>query len=91
MNLDFKPIGIIHTKLKSASMCPRQGALADNEGEVEIYPEYLDGIKGIEPGDGLWLIFMFNSTEVKNMVVAARSTPGNPRGVFSTRSPHRRR
>ena len=85
--MDLVPIGRVHSPLKTTGTRERVRA------RVEIFPEYLDGLKGIEAyGDLLVLYWMdrLGAEERKVLVVHPKGDVTRPkRGVFSTRSPHR--
>jgi len=45
----YRPIGIIHTAFRDKVEAPIQGVFArDAKGEVEVFPEYADGLKDLE-------------------------------------------
>ncbi len=60
------PIGIIHTPYNDFSRgVPIQGRLAkDSRGTVEVYPEFVEGLRDIEGFSHLILLYLFHrSTE----------------------------
>lgn len=89
----FKPIGIVHSPFREPTDIPRDmnrlpGAFAKVCGELEIFPEYAEGLKDVGAFSHLIVTFAFHkSTEAKLL----SKPPGETRlrGVFSTRSPHR--
>lgn len=56
MNINFKPIGVIHTKASEAEV----QATGDREGEIEIYPEFADGLDGIDGYSHLFVLVYFD-------------------------------
>jgi tRNA (adenine37-N6)-methyltransferase len=56
MNINFKPIGVIHTKANEAEV----KATGDREGEIEIYPEFADGLDGIDGYSHLFVLVYFD-------------------------------
>jgi tRNA-Thr(GGU) m(6)t(6)A37 methyltransferase TsaA len=56
MEIQFKPIGVIHTKASEADVREK----GDREGEIEIYPEFADGLEGIDGYSHLFVIVYFD-------------------------------
>jgi tRNA-Thr(GGU) m(6)t(6)A37 methyltransferase TsaA len=56
MKIQFTPIGIIHTTSTDAEVKVKGG----REGEVEIYPEFADGLEGIDGYSHLFVIVYFD-------------------------------
>lgn len=90
-----KPIGYIETDYKTLedlNIPPFKKESpyhnADITGTIHIYDDYVPGIKDIQPGSSVMLIFYFNQSE-DYQLVAPSPISENPIGVFSTRSPHR--
>jgi tRNA-Thr(GGU) m(6)t(6)A37 methyltransferase TsaA len=81
------PIGKIHTPFKVKYQVPRQTIYSSGEeGTIEIYQQYLEGLKGIERYKHIIILFYFD--QIKGDSLTARP-PGSVslRGVFATRSP----
>jgi tRNA-Thr(GGU) m(6)t(6)A37 methyltransferase TsaA len=59
--ITYEPVGIIHTPFKEQSSTPIQGVFApDSKGEVEVFPQYLEGLKDIAGFSHLILIYHFH-------------------------------
>ena len=56
MEIKFKPIGIIRTKASDIEV--REAG--DRDGELEIYPEFADGLEGIDGYSHLFVIVYFD-------------------------------
>jgi tRNA-Thr(GGU) m(6)t(6)A37 methyltransferase TsaA len=56
MNIIFKPIGVIHTKASEAEV----KQTGDRDGEIEIYPEFADGLDGIDGYSHLFVLVYFD-------------------------------
>ncbi|MCU0821416.1 MAG: tRNA (N6-threonylcarbamoyladenosine(37)-N6)-methyltransferase TrmO [Spirochaetes bacterium] len=84
----LKPIGIIHTPFKEIKDIPIQGSFSEHHGEVEIFPEYVDGLKDVEGFSHLYFIYNFHKSDVVKL-------QGKPylddiiHGIFAIRAPHR--
>ncbi|MCK4642864.1 tRNA (N6-threonylcarbamoyladenosine(37)-N6)-methyltransferase TrmO [bacterium] len=87
--IKYKPIGIIHSPFKEAKGTPIQAAIAkDTEGTVEVFPEYLEGLKDVEGFSHIILIFHFHLSTA----VTLRAKPymdNEERGIFAIRGPRR--
>lgn len=56
MTITFKPIGAIHSKASEAEVKEK----GDLEGEIEIYPEFADGLDGIDGYSHLFVLVYFD-------------------------------
>ena len=85
--MDLVPIGKVHSPLKSTGTRERVKA------RIEIFPEYAEGLKGIEAYEELLVLYWMDRLEEKDrkiLIVHPRGDASRPkRGVFSTRSPLR--
>lgn len=86
--LELVPIGIIHSPYRSTNEAPHQGRFAGQLAEVEIYPQYAEGLKDI--GQVTHLIVLYWCHLARRDVLQTK-TPHGPeiRGVFACRSPSR--
>ncbi len=88
----WQPIGYLCGGGKYAAHAPRQAAMADNQGYIELVDhrgllEALDGLSGFAM---IWLIFVFDrNLHWKSKVSPPENPTGKKIGVFATRSPHR--
>jgi tRNA (adenine37-N6)-methyltransferase len=88
MGIELEPIGFVHTAAKEI---PRHWSISDVEGELVIDEEYLEGLKDIEPGQRIVVIFNFHRSP-KFTPSFLRQTPphgAKEMGVFSICSPVR--
>ena len=87
--IEMSPIGIIHSEHVKATETPIQPCYAKGcKGEVEIFPEYAEGLKDVEGFSHLFLIYSLHQAGPALLTV----TPfldDEPRGVFATRYPQR--
>ena len=56
MEIRFKPIGVIHTQASEVEVKEK----GDREGEIEIYPEFADGLDGIDGYSHLFVLVYFD-------------------------------
>ncbi len=69
------------------------GRVIDNESgraEIEVLPEYQDGLYRIEESEELLVLYIFDRMDEVRMRVHPKGDPRNPLvGVFASRSPMR--
>jgi len=91
MNMKYaiEQIGIIHSPYKTKDECPIQGnANPNGKGEIELFPEYEEGLETIETFSHIILFYIFDKAgEIK----LSRPTflDDSPHGVFASRHPCR--
>jgi len=85
----FKAIGAIHSPFREATGTPIQSALAQGvEGSVEVFPEFVPGLRDLEGFDRIWLLYWFDRARAAQLVVKP-FLDNQERGVFATRAPCR--
>jgi tRNA-Thr(GGU) m(6)t(6)A37 methyltransferase TsaA len=90
MDQTLKIIGKIHSELKRVEDCPLQENENAPEAIVEIFPEFLEGIKNINPGSKILLLTWLHQADRSVIKCVPRNNYDSPMiGVFSTRSPDR--
>ena len=88
-DINFKPIGIIHSPFKQAKGTPIQPLAAKGiKGEVEIFPEYIEGLKDLEGFSYIHLIYFFHLVKDYKLIVKPYMDD-DFHGVFATRAPAR--
>ena len=86
----LKIVGVIHSSLKRKEDCPLQENEDAPEAVIEIYPEFLEGIKTIRPGSKILLLTWLHQADRSVIKCVPRNNYDSPMiGVFSTRSPDR--
>jgi tRNA-Thr(GGU) m(6)t(6)A37 methyltransferase TsaA len=88
MQISITPIGIVHSPFSGPEGMPIQAALSEAVGTVEIYAEYVDGLRDIAGFDFVILLYQFHLATKESLSV----TPfldNEPHGVFATRAPTR--
>jgi len=86
LNMELKPIGVLHSPYKDRKECPPQGR--EEICEIEIFDQYAEGLKDIDGFSHLILLYWLHSAKGYSLLV---KTPwdSEPHGVFATRSPNR--
>lgn len=85
----YKPIGVIRTPFKSPVGVPIQPSAGKGiKGLVEVFPEYMEGLKDLEGFSHIILIYHFHLVK-KSLLRVIPYMDDEPRGVFATRAPAR--
>lgn len=85
--MELRAIGLVRSDVRSRSDMPVQGV----EAEIEIYPEYLAALEGVEENSHLILICWLHEADREVLRAVARKISRDlpEKGVFSLRSPER--
>lgn len=88
MPFHFSSIGVVRTETDKV---PRHWSVSDVEGRLEILPEYTEGLKDIEAGQQIVVLFNFHRSPPFNHQLLTQTPPhqDSPKGVFSICSPRR--
>ncbi len=83
-----QPIGIIHSPYIDPQQVPIQGRFSEAEGEIELFPEYEEGLKDIDGFSHLIILYWFHRAESHSLLVKP-FLDDEPHGLFATRYPAR--
>ncbi len=83
-----QPIGIIHSPYTDPQEAPIQGHFSEARGEIELFPEYEEGLKDIEGFSHLILLYYFHQAKGYSLSVKP-FLDDTPKGLFATRHPAR--
>jgi tRNA (Thr-GGU) A37 N-methylase len=61
----------------------------DAEGAVELFQEFVVGLRDLEGFDRIWLLYLFDRAEWKGNLIITPYLDKAPRGLFATRAPAR--
>jgi tRNA-Thr(GGU) m(6)t(6)A37 methyltransferase TsaA len=81
-------IGKIHTPWTEREAAPRNSMQSDAECTVELDQRYAPGLEGLETAEHLILLYWLNHSR-RDLIVQRPRHLGDPRGVFTLRSPVR--
>lgn len=85
----FRPIGFVRSPFSETKQIPKgPGAKHEEEGVLEILPEFAAGLKDIEGFSHLYVLWAFHRSTDYDLV-GTPPTDDRPHGVFATRSPRR--
>lgn len=83
-------IGVLHGDITSRRDAPKNYDESQRIGTLEIYPEYQEGLDGIEVGQTIVVLFWLHQSDRDVLKVYPRGDRSRGlRGVFATRSPMR--
>ena len=89
MDIIYRPIGIIYSPFNNLEDMPIQPTSdVSGSGTVEIFPQFIDGLKDLEGFSHIYLLYHLHKMRRSNLIV----TPfldKEPRGIFATRAPSR--
>lgn len=89
---DFVPIGRLQTEHHDRAGTPSQASESDVTARAVIFPEYVDGMLGLDRYEFLWLVtWLDQQPETRPLRVVPRVTQatGEVLGVFASRYPIR--
>ena len=81
----YTPIGVIHSEHTIQENTPIQGIFNPSVGEVELYPEYTEGLEDIEKFSHLILLYHFHKSTGKKLIQEPFLDCESPKGIFSIR------
>ncbi len=85
----YRPIGIIHSPFTTPKGSPIQPSAASGiAGRVEIYPEFVAGLKDLADFSHIFLIYHFHLSQ-KFALKVKPFLDDQQRGLFATRAPSR--
>lgn len=87
---DLSPIGYVRSILRDRSRAPKQGSEGAPNATLEIHPDYVEALEGIQAGQDIWIFTWFHQAHRSVLKVHPRGDSRNAvKGVFATRSPDR--
>ena len=87
--IKYKPIGIIHSSFKEPKGTPIQPTAAKGiDGTVEVFPEYVEGLKDLGGFSHIILIYHFHLSKRASLKVRPYMD-SEVHGVFAMRGPGR--
>lgn len=89
MKIIFEAIGLIHTPFQDTANTPIQSSRSDANGIVEVFPEYIDGLEGVEEFSHLILLYALHRAPTQFQLKVKPFLDDRMHGVFATRYPNR--
>jgi len=89
MNINYKPIGYVHSPIKTVEDSPIQSVGADNiKGYIELDSSLVDGLKDLDGFSHIIVLYHFH--ESKNPKLLCKPFLDNiEHGIFAIRGPNR--
>lgn len=85
----INPIGIIHTPFEDVKNMPIQPIAAEGIfGQIEVFPQFVDGLKDLEGFSHITLLYHFHKIEGFELEVIP-FMDNQPHGIFSCKAPKR--
>jgi tRNA (adenine37-N6)-methyltransferase len=88
MEFIMQPVGIIHSPYTEKDKTPIQASRSLAIGQVEIYPEFADGLNDIEALSHIYLLYAFHESQGYKLQVKP-FLDNQEHGIFATRYPYR--
>jgi tRNA-Thr(GGU) m(6)t(6)A37 methyltransferase TsaA len=89
-NAQLRPIGVIHSTIKSRTEAPRQGTEGAPDVWLEVHRFAAEAMDGLSVGDEIIVVTWLHRANRDVIKVHPRSDPRRQlTGVFATRSPDR--
>jgi tRNA-Thr(GGU) m(6)t(6)A37 methyltransferase TsaA len=88
MDIALKPIGVVRSPFSTPEGMPIQASASEAVGSIEVFEEYVEGLRDIEGFDHIIVLYRFHLSQSERL----RVTPfldSLERGVFATRAPSR--
>ncbi len=87
--IKYRPIGVVRSRFKEPCGVPIQSAVARGiDGTVEVFPEFVEGLKDIDGFSHIILLCGFHLTKGFSLTVKP-FVDNKQHGVFATRAPSR--
>jgi len=83
--MEFKPIGIARSRLSKAGAPPFQSVFSREEGTIEIFPEFRDGLKNIMGFSHLIVLSCFDRAERRALTEQPLLDAEMDHGIFACR------
>lgn len=86
--ISLHPIGVIHSPFHDPESTPIQAIRSQAIGTVEVYPEFSQGLRGLEEFSHIYLLYAFHRSEGYSLLVKP-FLDDDQHGLFATRHPRR--
>jgi tRNA (adenine37-N6)-methyltransferase len=88
MEFLMKPIGVIHSPFIDKALTPIQPTRSQAVGQVEVFPEFVDGLQDLEGFSHIILLYIFHQSDGYSLKVKP-FLDDQLHGLFATRYPCR--
>lgn len=88
MEFKMNPIGVIHSPFTRKTETPIQASYSNVIGQVEVFPEYIEGLKDLDGLSHIILLYIWHDNIGYDLTVKP-FLDDKPHGIFATRYPRR--
>jgi tRNA-Thr(GGU) m(6)t(6)A37 methyltransferase TsaA len=88
MEFNMRPIGVIHSLYTEKGQTPIQPSRSKAPGSVEVYPEFAEGLQGLEGFSHIIILYIFHQSKGYSLRVKP-FLDHQEHGLFATRYPYR--
>lgn len=88
LGFTLRSIGLIHSPFTDKEQTPIQPSRSEACGAVEVFPQFADGLDGVEGFSHLILLYIFDRSEGFSLL-AQPFLDDRTHGIFATRYPYR--
>ncbi len=88
MDIVVRPIGVIRSPFKTPSEAPIQASRSQARGQVEVFPEFQQGLTDLEGFSHIYLVYVFHEVSTFSLLVKP-FLDDKLHGIFATRHPER--
>ncbi len=88
MDIVMRSIGVIHSPFKTPSEAPIQASRSQTRGQVEVFPEFQQGLTDLEGFSHIYLLYVFHEGSTYSLLVQP-FLDDELHGIFATRHPER--
>jgi tRNA-Thr(GGU) m(6)t(6)A37 methyltransferase TsaA len=85
----FQPIGVIHSPFTRRDQTPIQPYRSSAVGQVELLPEYEEGLQDLDSFSHIILLYRFHQAGPGFELSVTPFLDDEPKGLFATRYPRR--
>ena len=86
--MQLQEIGVVHNDYKNLTDIPRQGRMSEEISEIEIHPNFSDGLLKIEQNKYLIVLYWAHLAK-RDLLKTIPPAAWEIHGVFASRSPGR--
>lgn len=89
MNNKMIDIGILHTPITDKATAPIQSSRSELTGLVEVFPQFAEGLEGIDGFSHIYLLYGFHQSDPVSRLTVQPFLDDQVHGVFACRYPCR--
>ena len=81
----YRVIGVIHSPFTDQKRTPIQSVFSSARGRVEVFPQYSEGLEGLDGFSYIYLLYHFHQAAPGPLMETPFLDGERPRGIFSIR------